>query len=382
VWKLVKSLYGLKQAPRNWYQEFSHFLMDYGFTKSAYDPCMFFFLTPSQQLKCVLIVYVDDVPNGVTAEAEWYAEFLSAVRAKYTITENSLEWCLGIQIIQEEKCVKMVQTQYIRDVLERFGMSDCKPASIPLDPGMIFSFADSPHSEEEKFAAEASQFRPLVGSLLYAAVATRPDISLSVSKIGHVMSNPSATHFKQATHILRYLKKTMDSGLVFYKGPSDTNNLLQGYCDADLAGCVDSRKSTTGFFFSLNGAAVSWHAKLQGVVALSTTEAEYVALATAGCDALFLRGLLSELGFPQPSTVIFEDNSGCIALTKDSVLHSRTKHIDIRFHRIRDMVASGDVVITYCPTDQMYADGLTKILPKSKFEFCAAYMLGQTSVVI
>jgi hypothetical protein len=380
IWRLKKSLYGLKQAPRNWYKEFSSFLQSYGFQKSAYDPCVFFFKDAAGALLCVLIVYVDDVPSGIAADPSWYKQFLVALKNKYNITEGPLEWCLGIQVVNSHDSIRLLQIKYINDILKRFNMVDCKPARVPLDPGVIFSFADSPKTTEEKavmLKEPFCRFRALVGSLLYCAVATRPDISTAVSKIGHVMSNPGPSHWRQALHILRYLKHTKDLGLVFTKHHSSPNT-LSGFCDADFANCVDSRKSTSGYFFSLNGGPICWQSKLQPVVSLSTTEAEYVALSGAGCEAVFVRGLLQDLGFTQVSpTIIFEDNTGCLVLSKDeAVLHNRTKHIDIKYHKIRELVAGGVINVVQCSTTDMIADVLTKLLPRDTFEHFRQVLMG------
>ena len=383
VWKLKKSLYGLRQSPRNWYQEFSGFLTAYGVSKNPHDPCVYTFKDQTGELKCMLIVYVDDVPSGIAGDAEWYKQFLSDLKAKYNIKEGPLEWCLGIEVVRGEDYIELKQTKYINDMLVKYDMEQCTGASVPLAAGSVFSYQDSPQTPEEKAVMQrmpCSQYKSLVGSLLYAAVGTRPDIALAVSKISHVMSKPGPTHYRRATHLLRYLKKTKDLGLRFTKVKEKQRNVLIGYADADYAGCVDSRRSTTGFFFMLNGGPVSWHCKLQSTVAMSTTEAEYMSLSTSASDAVFLRGLLKHMTFEQKEpTTIFEDNFGCECLTKDEVLHTRTKHIDIRYHKIRELVKDGTVAIESCPTEEMVADILTKLLTKPKFEDFRARLLGYSA---
>ena len=381
VWKLHKSLYGLKQAPKNWYLTLSAFLVEYGFTKSARDPCVFVFVDKATgELQGVFVVHVDDVPNGIAGERDWYDTFLRALREKFKFTEGPLEWCLGVEVVIDENSIVLKQTKYIKEVLDKFGMADCKPSSVPLDPGAVFSYADSPKSaaeEAEMLRAPCNLYRALVGSLLYCAVATRPDIALAVSKVSHVMSKPGPTHYRRALHILRYLKQTVDLGIRYGGAEVVQKNVLTAFCDADYAGCVDSRKSTSGYVFHLNGGPVSWLSKLQSTVALSTTEAEYVAVAACACDAVFLRGLLEDytIGQGEP-TLIWEDNHGCLQLTKDEVFHSRTKHIAIRHHKIRELVRDGEVAVQYCRTEEMVADILTKPLPKGPFERLRARLLG------
>eukprot|EP00873_Tetraselmis_striata_P039364 jgi/Tetstr1/459628/TSEL_004984.t1 len=218
-------------------------------------------------------------------------------------------------------------------------------------------------------------YQALVGSLLYAMVATRPDIAEAVSKLCRVMAKPEERHWQAAKRVLRYLKGTKTLGLTFSGGKAD--GLLHGYCDADWAGDVVSRRSTTGFVFMLCGAAVSWKSQLQATVALSTAEAEYMALCAAVCEALFLRELLRELCCAQSeATVIFEDNQSCIALTRNPMTHGRSKHIAIKYHFTREKVLSGEVAIEYCPTAQMVADALTKALGRLKHAEFAMQMLG------
>lgn len=372
VCKLKKSLYGLKQAPRNWYQHFSEFLVEYGFKKSEHDPCVFLYHEGSQ-LKCMLIVYVDDVPSGVAAEAAWYQQFIHAVEAKFKIKEGPLEYCLGLQVEQTDGQVKVHQSKYAHDVLERFQMTNCNPVSTPLEPGTRLSCDD----DGQRSAALKAEYRRLIGSLMYLAVGTRPDLALTLSKLSRVLANPTATHMRVAKRVLRYLRGTLNLGLV-YRKTNMQHNVLVGYADADWAGCVDTRRSTTGWFFRLNGGPVSWLSKLQSLVALSTTEAEYVALCSAGCEAVYLRGLLQEIGFGQPAsgTPVHEDNFGCVQLTKDSVHHTRTKHIDIRHHKIRELVEHKVVDVVQCPTEHMVADALTKPLARVRFLMLRPLLMG------
>jgi hypothetical protein len=286
------------------------------------------------------VVYVDDVPTGV-AEQSFYLTFIKAVEAKFKIKEKTLDFCLGIEVTQTPDKVELKQTSYIQSILQKHGLESCNPALSPLDPGFVFSTKDSPQTEADKLANQevSHAYKSLVGDLMYLVTCTRPDPAVAVSKLSHVMSNPTALHLQQAKQVLRYIKGTSDLGITYHKHPKP--NILQGYCDADHGGCPDTRKSTTGWVFLLNGGPISWSSKLQASVAVSTTEAEYVALSTAGCETQYLRALLSELGSPQTAaTIIHEDNFGCVQLTKEQVNHSRTKHIDIRFHKIRELVTN------------------------------------------
>ncbi|XP_061886352.1 uncharacterized protein LOC133636375 [Entelurus aequoreus] len=206
----------------------------------------------------------------------------------------------------------------------------------------------------------------MVGSLLYAAMATRPDIAQAVSAVSKFNANPDAAHLTAVKRILRYLKGTVNFALKYEQ--SDSGALI-GFSDADWAGDQDDRRSTTGNVFLLSGGAVSWLSKKQATVALSTAEAEYIALSQAAQEGIWLKRLLSDLGVKTMSTVILEDNQGAIAIAKNPVNHSRTKHIDFRYHYIRECVQNGQIELQYCPTNDMKADIFTKPLPRQKFEY-------------
>eukprot|EP00873_Tetraselmis_striata_P044115 jgi/Tetstr1/464379/TSEL_009173.t2 len=185
-------------------------------------------------------------------------------------------------------------------------------------------------------------------------------VFVAVSKLCRVMAKSEERHRQAAKRVLRYLKGTKTLGLTFSGGKAD--GLLHGYCDADWAGDVVSRRSTTGFVFMLCGAAVSWKSQLQATVALSTAEAEYMALCAAVCEALFLRELLRELCCAQSeATVIFEDNQSCIALTRNPMTHGRSKHIAIKYHFTLEKVLSGEVAIEYCPTALLFDTSLASV---------------------
>ncbi len=212
----------------------------------------------------------------------------------------------------------------------------------------------------------SSTYQSMVGSLLYAAMATRPDIAQAVSVVSKFNANPNAAHLMAVKRILRYLKGTLNLALKYERSDSGT---LIGYSDADWAGDQDDRRSTTGNVFLLGGGAVSWLSKKQSTVALSTAEAEYVALSQAAQECVWFRRLLSDLGMDVSPVMILEDNQGAIAIAKNPVDNSRTKHIDIRYHYICECVQNGQIQLQYCPTDDMKADILTKPLVRQKFVY-------------
>lgn len=230
----------------------------------------------------------------------------------------------------------------------------------------------SPTTKDEKDEMAKVPFKQIVGALIYLASQTRPDIAVALSEVCRFMANPGRQHWIAVKRILRYIKGTLEYGIAF----SGKFDQVIGYADSDWGNNIDCRRSRTGFLFFANG-PVSWESRLQTTVALSTVEAEYLALAAATKNALWLRTMLSELGFmPKQPTTIWQDNQGCIALAKDPVNHRRTKHIDIRHHFVKDAVARGDIKLKWCSTSEMLADVLTKALPVTTFKKLRQLIMG------
>lgn len=261
----------------------------------------------------------------------------------------------------KQKTVSFFIRQYIENILQKYGMNSANPVATPADINVKLKKNDGVSKP-----VNPSAYQSMVGSLLYAAMTTRPDIAQAVSAVSKFNANPDATHLTAVKRIFRYLKGTVNLALKYERSGTET---LVGFSDADCAGDQDGRRSTTGNIFLLNGGAVSWLSRKQATVALSTTEAEYVALSQAAQEGTWLRRLLSDLGMDTTPTVILEDNQGAIAIAKNPVDHSRTKHIDIRYHYIRECVQNGEVELQYCPTNDMKADILTKPLARQKFEY-------------
>lgn len=205
-------------------------------------------------------------------------------------------------------------------------------------------------------------YQSMVGTLLYLAIATRPDISQAVSVVAKFSSNPNEAHLTAVKRIMRYLKESIDFRLRYERSE---DGQLTGYSDADYAGDPDDRHSTTGNIFPMSNGPISWLSKKQGIVTLSTAEAEYVALTMAAQEAVWIRRLLTDLKVPQDHpTVLMEDNQGAICIAKNPVSHSRTKHIDVRYHYIREALIDKTIELKYCPTNEMIADLFTKPLHK------------------
>ena len=231
---------------------------------------------------------------------------------------------------------------------------------------------------EKLIPKEHEKYRTMVGSLLYLACWTRPDISYAVSELSRFVSAPCAKHMEAAKHLIRYIRQTKDLSLQFSKQLSGKSNILTGYVDSDWAGCPDSRKSTSGYALMLNGAAISWKAKRQSVVALSTAEAEFVAASSMVQEVIYTRRILERLGFPQVQpTQIFEDNSTCTAWAEGSVGGSdRAKHMELRKHFVHEAVEQKVLSLVSIRSNQNAADLLTKPLARPLIQDLRKQLLG------
>lgn len=360
VCKLKKSIYGLKQSPRCWNSTLHNHLKRMGFIQTTTDPCIY---RSSREELAYLGVYVDDIIVATRTDKR-LAQVKKDLASRFDIKDlGKLHHFLGMKIVQDEASgsIWIGQPAYIEALLKRFGMEHSKANPTPVDPGNKLVKASQ---EDELF--DQHTYQSAVGSLLYVSVATRPDITFAVSNVAKFSANPTTRHWTAVKRIMRYLRGTTDLGLIFT--PQGSNDCV-GFSDADWAGDLDDRKSTSGYVFQIGGTAVSWRSKKQTTVALSTAEADYVALAGATQEAVWMRQLTADLnGEPATEpTVVFEDNQAAIAMAKNPQFHGRSKHISIKYHFVRDKVNDGTINISYCPTTEMIADMLTKGLPTGTF---------------
>ena len=360
VCRLRKSLYGLKQSPRCWYSAFREYMELIKFQQSDADPCVY---VRSASSMTVVAVYVDDLILIAETMVEM-KKVKESLATKFRMTDmGKLHYCLGITIVQDEgkKCLWLHQKQYVQNVLENYSLTEAKVTSTPADLSVRLEKDDGVSAEVDPIL-----YQSMVGSLLYAACATRPDIAYAVGTVAKFSSKPTEAHQTAVKRIFKYLKGSASLALKYQKLEGDK---LIGYCDADWARDRDDRHSTSGNMFLMAGGPISWLSKKQAIVALSTSEAEYVALCTATQEAAWLRRLLTDLKVTNSEpTVVMENNQGAIAIAKNPTAHARTKHIDIRYHYVRKAVQEGVVELRYCPTAQMIADLLTKPLPRGQFE--------------
>ncbi|GLC47151.1 hypothetical protein PLESTB_000600200 [Pleodorina starrii] len=361
VCRLHKSLYGLRQAPRTWHKKLHDQLVSMGFVPSMADPSLY--VRDVDGVPVYVLVYVDDLLiaayDGAQVQ-EVKEEILRAFDSR-DMGEADLFLGLAIQRDRESRTLTVSQWRMIEEVVADYGMSSARPKSVPMSPGTHLVKA----GVEERLDAELYPYSALVGSLLYIAGCTRPDISQAVGVLTRHMSAPGKEHWKAGKEVVRYLAGTADYGLVF--GGDRVGEGLLGYSDADHAGCVDTRRSTSGVVFLLHGAAVSWASKFQRTVAVSTMEAEYVAASEAAKEALWLRQLLSDLGYALNPTQMKCDSQCALKVVKNPVITERSKHIAVRYHSVREFVASGAITMIDCRTSEMVADCLTKPLPFESF---------------
>jgi hypothetical protein len=367
VLKLLRAIYGLHQAPVKFKQEVIVWFKDNG--HSPANDAQTIWVKREKTGVIIHALYADDFLH-FTNNKTLYQDFQKQFKKRFDVKTGSVGVYLGnrISVDQAKLTVDLNQTEYVMELLERFNMSDCIPVSTPIVQRLSVQNAGDKLSVQEH-----EQYRNMVGSLLYLACWSRPDIAFSVSELSRFISSPGQMHMQAVKHLLRYLKGTCDLGLKYSKptnsGIVDRPNVLWGFVDSDWAGCPDSRRSTSGYTLMLNGAAVSWKSKRQSVVALSTAEAEFIAASSMVQEVIYARRLLEKLGFPQAEpTPIYEDNSTCIKWAGGAVGGSdRAKHIDLREHFVHE--AQNNKVLQLLPinsTDNV-ADLLTKPLLKASF---------------
>lgn len=253
-------------------------------------------------------------------------------------------------------------------MLKQFSMSDANPVNVPLPAHMKLSASQSPITDEEITYMNKVPYAEAIGSLMYLMTGSRPDISFCISLLSRYMSNPGPAHWEAVKWLFRYIKGTNHLSLCYRK--TDDSIKVEGYVDASYASDYDNRKSTSAYYIFVAGNCVSWKSQLQPIVSLSSTEAEFIAATEAIKELIWVRGLLSEIKISDESAVLKIDSQSAIYLCKDPMLHERSKHIDVRYYFIRDIIANGQVCIQKVKGNLNIADFGTKIVPFNKFCFC------------
>lgn len=357
VYRLHKALYGLKQAPRAWFSRIEEYFVKDGFTKSQNEETLF--LKTEDDNTLIVSVYVDDlIYTG--SSLKMMDEFKKSMKREFDMTElGKMRYFLGFEVLQTSSGIHICQSKYALEILRRFELENCNSVRNPMVPGSKIDIDDGGERVDETF------YKQIIGSLMYITN-TRPDLQFSVSLLSRFMSKPTQLHVQAAKRVLRYLRGTLDYGIWYKRGGRGE---LQIYTDIDFAGDVESRKSTSGYVFLMDDAAVAWLSKKQPIVTLSTTEAEYVAASVCACQAVWFKRVLEELGHRvKEGTIIWCDNTSTIKLSKNPVFHGRCKHIGVRFHFLRELVNNGEIRLEHCDSQEQVADIFTKPLRREVFE--------------
>jgi hypothetical protein len=379
VCKLKKSLYGLKQAPRNWDIMVHTFITkDMAYKATVSDPSLYCKRSRSGRLM-MIYRFVDDMQGSYHADdAAEFSQSVKLLQDRFRIKQlQTATWMLGMRIVRDRKArtITLDQELYVTKSLEKFGLQECRVVS---SPEMVGAATDA--NAELDVAADVQRYMEITGTLMYAAISTRPDIAHAVHYLASNMQAPTLRHMQAAERVLRYLAGTKDVGLVFGSRNGDTVGDSRGrksqvqvevcaFADADWANDRGDRRSISGWVAKVNGDPVSWSSKKQRVVALSTCEAELYAESAAIQEVLWLRGLMEELGlYTRTGSTVYGDNQSAIAVSHNGVKGERTKHVDVKYHFVTETVERGIVKLQWIPTAQQQADIFTKALAAPVFQ--------------
>jgi hypothetical protein len=411
---LQKAIYGLKQAGREWNLLLDGFVRSLGFTRCVSDTCVYVKKSRSGR-PLIVSVYVDDIPSAYAREdAEEWGELKAAFFSRFKISfQAEATWFLSMRITRDQRTGALLldQQAYVQEILEELRMDEgCKPAASPSADEPL-SIIDAPATPETLAEMKGIPYRRAVGALMYLSNTSRPDITHAVSQVARFVSNPGMRHWRAVLKIMRYLGGTRDYGLLFeshrsaasaHSSPSshapgtgpahDTSRLLTviplvGYADADWGGCPDTQRSTTGVIIQFGGSIVDWSSKRQATVALSSCEAEYMAVANALQSIMWTQNMLAEIGFQRAETQealdssvasirsrlvtsrpqLFNDNRSALAMAQNDTHHQRSRHMSMRLAFVREQVAAKAVSLHWCSTQDQLADVLTKPLQASAY---------------
>lgn len=355
VCKLKRALYGLRQSPKCWYDCLNEHLLAMNLKRSKVDPCLYFNNTT------FLLIWVDDIillSRCSSNLIEIKCKLMQELEIRDLSNVNKITF-LGLEIEKKHDCIIISQKELIKKVINHFNMNQCKPAQIPIQHKLNLKT-----TEHKNFKLP---YKELIGSLMYIMLGTRPDLCYSVNYFSQFQNCYNENHWQHLKHVLRYLQETKNFGLKFVKIKQYLN--VSAFVDADFANDENDRKSITGFLIKLGGNAIFWKSKKQGIVTLSSCEAEYVALSHCVTECIYLSQLLKDLiendVYPM---IIYEDNQACIKIAT-TLENKRSKHIDVRHHFIRDCVKDKRIELRYISTNEQQADLLTKALSVTKFKY-------------
>ncbi|GJR43884.1 putative ribonuclease H-like domain-containing protein [Tanacetum coccineum] len=357
VYKVVKALYGLHQAPRAWYTTLSTFLLKSGYKRGTIDKT--FFIKKDKNDIMLVQVYVDDIIFSSTKKS-WCDKFEALMKSRFQMSSmGELTFFLGLQFKQKEDGIFISQDKYVAEILKKFDFANVNTASTPIETQKPLI------KDEEAVDVDVHFYRSMIGSLMYLT-ASRPDIMFAVCACSRFQVTPKTSHLHAVKRIFRYLKGKPKLGLWYLRVSSFD---LEAYSDSDYARANLDRKSTTGGCQFIGRKLISWQCKKQTIMATSTTEAEYVAAANCCGQILWIQNQMLDYGFNFMNTKIYIDNESTICIVKNPVIHSKTKHIEIRHHFIRDAYEKKLIQVLKIHTNDNVADLLTKAFNVSRFNF-------------
>lgn len=353
-------MYGLKQSPRCWNAKFKKFIKDFEFKESEADSCVFIRRNGSDVT--FLAIFVDDGLVFSTNES-CIQPVIKYLQTHFEMTTSEADYFLGLEINRmSDGSIHLGQSTCTKKLLCKFGFESANAVSTPVNHQQVLE------DEEDSNVADFP-YRQIVGSLIYLAIGTRPDISFAVGYVSRLMERPTQSHVTAVKRILKYLRGTQDYG-IFFSSKNANNFELYVYSDADYAGCIQTRRSTTGYCLLLGNGIVSWCSERQPSVSHSTAESEYIAASLASRELVWLQRLLNELdlALELERPTLFVDNESAVKMIKNPVLHKRTKHIEVCYHSIREKFHKNVFKLNGVSSENQLADILTKPLPRVRFE--------------
>ena len=362
VCKLVHTIYGTMQGGHDWYETLSTTFNQLGYTTSRADLCVRF--KKENDNYTITDTYTDDIFAASNTDEEIKRRKGEIGKVWEIKDVGETEYFLGMRVQQDldSGTIRLTQRPYWEHVLNRFGLDNITPRNVPLPVGIVLSSNMSPETDSEKWEMRDKPYRSLLGSIMWGQLATRPDLSFPVSLLACFQANPGIEHWNALLHVVGYIKNTLDYGLTYSR---DFDISPTAFVDADYGGCRDTWRSTSGYVFMMAGGPVTWSSKRQATVALSTVEAEYVAMSRCAQQMSWMHSWLNEveINYSRPG-IIRGDSRGAIALTKNTKDHGKVKHIDIRHHYIRDLLQSGVINIERVSSVDNLADLFTKPLAR------------------
>jgi hypothetical protein len=384
--RLNRSLYGLKQSGRMWYQRLRDFLVELGYKTSDLCPCIF--IKVDDDGIAIIAVYVDDL--NLIGHKKALQKTAAYLKKEFEMKDlGETKFCLGLQIGKFAEGTLVHQSTYTKRLLERFSMTECKPLSTPMQVRSLDVETDPfrPLEAPEEALGEQYPYLAAIGALMYLANCTRPDIAFAVNCLARSSSSPTKRHWNGIKHIFRYLKGTIDMGLLYRKnGPEDQKTLV-GYADAGYLSDPHMARSQTGYVFTSSGAAISWKSTKQTLVATSSTHAELIAIYEASRELFWLRSVSEHvrescgLSKQVAPTKLCEDNTSCIRQLEEGFIKGdKTKHISPKFWYTSELQDRKILKIEYVESKDNLADLFTKALPAATFERLRA-KIGMTRAI-